>query len=61
VGSKQHFALESFRVRNWRSIRRLLGLVGWAFWWLKLWGEEKFSRLREALLRHRWRLPKGVT
>lgn len=60
-GIKQQFALESFLVRSWRSIRRLLWLVGWAFWWLNLWGEERFTRLREALMRHRWRLPKGVT
>jgi hypothetical protein len=59
-GIKQQFALESFLVRSWRSIRRLLCLVSWAFWWLNLWGEEGFRRLREALFRHRWRLPKGV-
>jgi hypothetical protein len=60
-GIKQPFALESFLVRSWRSIRRLLWLVGWAFGWLKLWGEDDWERLREALLRHPWRLPKGVT
>jgi|SRR6516225_6469419 hypothetical protein len=27
----------------------------------ELWGEDDFERLREALLRHPWRLPKGVT
>jgi hypothetical protein len=43
------------------SIRRLLWLVGWALGWLNLWGEERFKRLREALMRHRWRLPKGVS
>jgi hypothetical protein len=60
-GIQQPFALESFLVRSWRSIRRLLWLVGWALGWLNLWGEERFKRLREALMRHRWRLPKGVT
>jgi hypothetical protein len=60
-GIKQQFALESFLVRSWRSIRRLLVLVGWAFWWLNLWGEEGWERLREALLGHPWRLPKEVT
>lgn len=59
-GIKQQFALESFLVRSWRSIRRLLCLVAWAFWWLNLWGEESFCRLREALWRHRWRLDKKV-
>jgi hypothetical protein len=47
-------------VRSWRSIRRLLCLVSWAFWWLNLWGEDGFVRLREALLRHPWRLPKAI-
>jgi hypothetical protein len=60
-GIKQHFHLESFLVRSWRSIRRLLWLVAWAFFWLNLWGEGGFARLREALLNHRWRLPKEVT
>ena len=60
-GIKQQFALESFLVRSWRSIRRLLGLVGWAFWWLNLWGEDGWERLREALWKHPWRLPKRVT
>jgi Transposase DDE domain len=60
-GVKQQFALEAFLVRSWRSIRRLLVLVGWAFWWLNLWGEEKFERLRQALFDHPWRLPKRVT
>jgi hypothetical protein len=35
--------------------------VAWAFWWLNLWGEERFETLRTALLRHPWRLPKEVT
>ena len=60
-GVKQRFQLEAFLVRSWRSIRRLLWLVAWAFWWLNLWGEGRFDRLREALLRHPWRLPKRVT
>ena len=60
-GIKQHFALESFLVRSWCAIRRLLVLVAWAFWWLNLWGEESFGRLREALVGHPWRLRKAVT
>jgi hypothetical protein len=60
-GIKQRFHLESFLVRSWRSIRRLLWLVAWAFFWLNLWGEASFDRLREALLKHPWRLPKRVT
>jgi hypothetical protein len=60
-GIKQQFTVERFLVRSWMSIRRLLWLVGWAFWWLNLWGEDRFERLRTALLRHPWRLPKEVT
>jgi hypothetical protein len=60
-GIKQRFHLESFLVRTWRSIRRLLWLVAWAFFWLNLWGEGRFERLRGALLGHPWRLPKEVT
>jgi hypothetical protein len=60
-GVKQTFRLELFLVRQWRSIRRLLWLVGWAFWWLNDWGEAKFDELRAALLCHPWRLPKDVT
>jgi hypothetical protein len=60
-GIKQQFTLEQFLVRSWMSIRRLLWLVAWAFWWLNLWGEERFERLRTALLRHPWRIPKEVT
>jgi len=60
-GIKQQFTLEQFLVRRWMSIRRLLWLVAWAFWWLNLWGEDRFDRLRTALLRHPWRLPKKVT
>ena len=60
-GIKQQFTLEQFLVRSWRSIRRLLWLVAWAFWWLNLWGEERFEPLRTAMLRHPWRLPKEVT
>lgn len=59
-GIKQQFALESFLVRSWRSIRRLLCLVSWAFWWLNVWGEDSFARLREALLGHPWRLAKAI-
>lgn len=60
-GVKQRFALESFLVRSWCAIRRLLVLVAWAFWWLNLWGEEGYARLRQALLDHPWRLRKEVT
>ena len=60
-GIKQQFTVEQFLVRSWRSIRRLLWLVAWAFWWLNLWGDERFEPLRTALLRHPWRLPKEVT
>ncbi len=60
-GIKQRFQLERFLVRSWLSIRRLLWLIALAFYWLNLWGEERFTRLREALLLHPWRLPKEVT
>ena len=60
-GIKQQFTVEQFLVRSWMSIRRLLWLVAWAFWWLNLWGEERFEGLRTALLRHPWRIPKEVT
>ena len=60
-GIKQGFAVEEFLVRSWMSIRRLLWLVAWAFWWLNLWGEPSFERLREAILKHPWRLKKKVT
>jgi hypothetical protein len=60
-GIKQHFAVEEFLVRSWVSIRRLLWLVAWAFWWLNLWGAESFERLRAALMDHPWRLRKDVT
>jgi hypothetical protein len=60
-GIKQRLALEGFLVRSWRAIRRLLVLVAWAFYWLNLWGEERYDRLREAVLNHPWRLPKEVT
>jgi hypothetical protein len=59
-GIKQSFHLEAFLTRSWRALRRLLWLVGWAFWWLNLWGEEPFDELRERLLNHPWRLPKAV-
>lgn len=60
-GIKQRFGLEGFLVRSWMSIRRLLWLVAWAFWWLNLWGEASFERLRVALMNHPWRLRKPVT
>lgn len=60
-GIKQQFAVEEFLVRSWVSIRRLLWLVAWAFFWLNLWGEESFERLRAALVNHPWRLRKVVT
>jgi len=60
-GIKQQFHLEAFLVRTWRSIRRLLWLVAIAFFWLNLWGEEGYQRLRNLLLNHPWRLPKEVT
>jgi hypothetical protein len=60
-GIKQRFALEAFLVRTWVAIRRLLVLVAWAFWWLNLWGDERFERLRAALMAHPWRLRKVVT
>jgi hypothetical protein len=60
-GIKQQFTVEQFLVRSWTAIRRLLWLVAWAFWWLNLWGDERFEPLRAALLRHPWRLPKEVT
>jgi hypothetical protein len=60
-GIKQRFHLEGFLVRSWKSIRRLLWLVAMAFFWLNLWGEEGYDRLRQALIDHPWRLPKEVT
>jgi hypothetical protein len=60
-GIKQRFHLELFLVRSWRSIRRLLWLVAVAFFWLNLWGGERFDRLRAALVHHPWRLRKEVT
>jgi hypothetical protein len=59
-GIKQQFELEWFLVRSWRAIRRLLWLVGIAFFWLNLWGNSAFDGFREALLNHEWRLPKAV-
>jgi len=38
-----------------------LWLVAWSFWWLNLWGEERFAPLREVLMNHPWRLKKAVT
>jgi hypothetical protein len=60
-GIKPGFAVEQFLVRTWRAIGRLLWLVGWAFWWLNLWGEDGFAGLREALMSHPWRINKPVT
>jgi hypothetical protein len=60
-GIKQRFRWELFLIRSWRAIRRLLWLTAWAFWWLNLWGEERFDRLRNALIKHPWRLPQRVT
>lgn len=60
-GIKQRLSLESFLVRSWLSLRRLLWLVAWTFFWLNLWGEDRYERLREALVNHPWRLPKEVT
>lgn len=60
-GIKQHFAVEAFLVRSWVTIRRLLWLVAWAFWWLNLWGGDGFAALRDALMNHPWRLRKVVT
>ena len=60
-GLKQKFTLEQFLVRTWCAIRRLLWLVAWAFWWLNLWGEDRFDKLRHALMNHSWRLKKKVT
>lgn len=60
-GIKQQFRVEEFLVRSWVSIRRLLWLVAWAFWWLNLWGAAPFERLRTALMDHPWRLRKLVT
>jgi hypothetical protein len=53
--------LEQFLVRSWRSIRRLICLVAVAFFWLNLWGEDRYQILRHAFLRDLWRLPKEVT
>lgn len=59
-GIKQRFHLESFLVRSWLAIRRLLVLVAVVFFWLNQWGEDRFQPLRQALLQHPWRLPKEV-
>jgi hypothetical protein len=60
-GIKQRFQVEAFLVRSWCALRRLLWLVAWAFWWLNLWGDERYARLRAALVDHPWRLHKRVT
>lgn len=59
-GLKQQFDLESFLVRTWRALTRLLWLVAWVFFWLNLWDEPRYRRLRDALLHHPWRLAKEV-
>jgi hypothetical protein len=59
-GIKQRLTLESFLVRSWRSISRLLCLVAWVFFWLNLWGEERYGKLQQALIQHPWRFPKEV-
>lgn len=59
-GMKQRLGLESFLVRTWRSIRRLLCLVAWVFFWLNLWGDDGYERLQQALVHHPWRFPKEV-
>jgi hypothetical protein len=60
-GIKQRLSLENFLVRSWRSISRLLCLVAWVFFWLNLWGEDRYERLQQALVHHPWGLPKEVT
>ena len=60
-GIKQRFHLEDFLVQSWRSIRRLIYLVAIAFYWLNLWGQDRFTSLRNAFINHPWRLPKKVT
>ena len=60
-GIKQRLNVEGFLVRTWRAIRRMLWLVGWVFFWLNLWGEDRYGRLLRALIDHPWRLPKEVT
>jgi len=60
-GIKQRFHSEQFLVRSWRSIRRLICPVALAFFWLNLWGENRYQSLREAFLHHPWRLPKQAT
>lgn len=49
---KQRFHLEDFLVRSWRSIRRLIYLVALAFFWLNLWGEDRYEPLRDAVSVH---------
>jgi hypothetical protein len=51
-GVEQGSRVESFWVRSWMAIRRLLWLVAWAFRWRSLWGDDAFERLRDALMRH---------
>jgi hypothetical protein len=35
--------------------------VAIAFYWLNLWGQDRFTSLRNALINHPWQLPKKVT
>ena len=60
-GIKQRFHLEAFLVQSWRSIRRLIYLAAIAFYWLNLWGEDRFTSLRNAFINHPWRLPMKAT
>lgn len=60
-GIKQQFHLEQFLVRNWRSIQRLRYLIALAFFWLNLWGEDRYESLGKPFLHQPWRLPKRVT
>lgn len=47
-------------VRSGRSIRRLIYLVVFAFFWPNLWGEDAHQSRRDVFLSHPWRLPKEV-
>ena len=44
---KQRLSLESFLVRSWISLRRLVWLVAWTFFWLNLWGRSATSDCAE--------------
>src|SRR5262249_12699462 len=60
-GIKQRLNLESFLVRSWMSLRRLLWLGAWVVFLVNLGGEDRYERLRQALLNPPWRLHKEVT